>query len=100
MVTRSSPAAAFRGVSSAAIAQEASVAPATVYQAFGTKLKASDLGQGDRIIHRIEQADKKFDHYKPAEVLLREQTTLLPDLDEATLDNFEQLIIRINATLD
>ncbi len=69
-------------------------------QAFGTKLKASDLGQGDRIIHRIEQADKKFDHYKPAEVLLREQTTLLPDLDEATLDNFEQLIIRINATLD
>jgi hypothetical protein len=40
------------------------------------------------------------DHYKPAEVLLREQTTLLPDLDEATLDNFEQLIIRINATLD
>ena len=50
-------------------------------------------------MQRIEQADKKFDHYKPAEVLLRGQTTLLPILAEATLDNFEQLIVWINSTL-
>jgi predicted ATP-dependent endonuclease of OLD family len=68
--------------------------------AFGTKLKSGQLKQGgDRIVQRIEQTHKKFDHYKPAEVLLREQTTLLPILAEATLDNFEQLIVRINSTL-
>jgi predicted ATPase len=72
----------------------------TLYnRAFGTKLKPSQLGQGDRILHRIAQVNGKFDHYKPAEILLREQGTQLLGLDDLTIDKFEQLIIRINATL-
>ena len=73
----------------------------TLYnRAFNTQLMPSQLGQGDRIIHRIAQINSKFDHYKPAEVLLREKAALLPALDDITIDKFEQLISRINATLN
>lgn len=69
-------------------------------QPFGTRLKPGQLSHGDRITHRNEQAAQRFDHYKPAEVLLRNQSTLLSELDHVMVDNFEQLIIRINSTLD
>ncbi|WP_157521288.1 hypothetical protein [Mycobacterium sp. ACS4331] len=41
----------------------------------------------------------KFDHYRPAEQLLRDPA-VLDGLGEATLDNFEKLIQRINSTFD
>lgn len=67
-------------------------------KALGKRVKATSLGNGDRIIHRLEQLHGKFDHYKPAEALLR-NPTLLDGLSAETLDNFEKLIQRINATL-
>jgi predicted ATP-dependent endonuclease of OLD family len=40
-----------------------------------------------------------FDHYTPATYLLREQGTLLQDLDDATVDRAVQLFERLNALL-
>ncbi|MGV0675965.1 AAA family ATPase [Mycolicibacterium fortuitum] len=65
---------------------------------FGKRVKADSLPMGDRIIHRLEQLHGKFDHYKPAEALLR-NPALLDGLSDETLSNFEKLIQRINATL-
>ena len=67
-------------------------------KAFGKRVKAASLGNGDRIIHRLEQLHGKFDHYKPAEALLR-NPAILDGLSAETLGNFEKLIQRINATL-
>ncbi|MEP9415446.1 MULTISPECIES: AAA family ATPase [unclassified Gordonia (in: high G+C Gram-positive bacteria)] len=67
-------------------------------KAFGKRVKATNLGNGDRIIYRLEQLHGKFDHYKPAEALLR-NPALLDELSAETLENFEKLIQRINATL-
>jgi hypothetical protein len=41
----------------------------------------------------------KFDHYRPAAVLLRQQATLLPQIGQATINQAVQLIQRINALL-
>lgn len=65
---------------------------------FGKRVKADSLPKGDRIIHRLGQLHGKFDHYKPAEALLR-YPALLDGLSDETLNNFEKLIQRINATL-
>lgn len=67
-------------------------------KAFGKRAKSATLGSGSRIVHRLEQLHEKFDHYRPAETLLR-NPGLLDGLSAETLDNFERLIQRINATL-
>lgn len=66
--------------------------------AFGTSHTPDDLPPGDRIVERLSRLDKKkFDHYKPADRLLRD-SALLDALEQETLENFSRLIKRINQT--
>ncbi|WP_431947890.1 ATP-dependent nuclease [Actinacidiphila sp. bgisy167] len=66
-----------------------------------------DLNVRDpRIVRQIEAffkkngiANGKFNHYKPAAYLLREQATLLSKIDPATASRAEQLFSRLNALL-
>ena len=66
--------------------------------AFKRRSTTSSVARGDRIVKRISEklADKKYDHYKPAETLLRDQANLLPKLSQETLDRFASLFERIN----
>ncbi|MCL2541319.1 MAG: AAA family ATPase [Nocardioidaceae bacterium] len=66
-------------------------------KAFGTSFTAVDLGHGDRIVKRLTDAHGAFDHYKPADVLLR-NPDLLDTLNDASLARFEKLFERINST--
>ena len=70
-------------------------------EAFGKTLKTSDLSGSDPLVRRIarkEQVDR-FDHGKPAEVLLRHRDKFLPTLSDVTLKNFESIFSIINKTL-
>lgn len=67
-------------------------------EAFGKKHKVGDLpDHPDRLVLRLEALDDKFDHWRPAEVLLRDPTKV-EKLSQTTLGNFEALAKRINAT--
>lgn len=68
--------------------------------AFKRRSTTSSVARGDRIVKRISEklADKKYDHYKPAETLLRDQANLLPKLSQETLDRFASLFERINSS--
>lgn len=66
-------------------------------KSFGTSIVASDLGHGDRIIKRLSGVHGPFDHYKPADALLR-NPGLLDSLTEESLARFEKLFERINGT--
>ncbi|RWX19773.1 hypothetical protein EHI42_03185 [Rhizobium hidalgonense] len=69
--------------------------------AFGAKVKKSDLKGADPIVVQIARhaGDKRFDHNKPADNLLRNKDKLLKGLSETSLANFERLFVRINDTL-
>ena len=41
----------------------------------------------------------RFNHYKPAAVLLREQAELAPKIDQDTIDRAGQLFARLNSLL-
>jgi hypothetical protein len=70
-------------------------------------LTLADLPKGNpRIVRRLEQyfrdnniASGEFSHYLPAAYFLREQATLLPRLDSATLERVEMLFLRVNKLL-
>ncbi|GAA2469089.1 ATP-dependent nuclease [Terrabacter carboxydivorans] len=66
-------------------------------RAFASSFTASELSYGDRLIKRLTDAYGAFDHYKPADALLR-NPELLDGLSEESLANFEKLIERINGT--
>ncbi|MFK3776907.1 ATP-dependent nuclease [Agrobacterium sp. NPDC089420] len=70
--------------------------------AFGKKLKKSELKGSDPIVVQVARAigEKRFDHNKPADHLMRNKDKLLGKLSETTLANFEKLFSRINETLD
>jgi hypothetical protein len=70
-------------------------------KAFGKTLKARDLKGNDPIVRRIarHEAVERFDHGRPADVLLRERDAILSKLSEETLARFEELFKRINSTL-
>lgn len=69
--------------------------------AFAAKLKAVELKGTDPIVARIARHLKveRFDHGRPADILLRKRDTILSTLSATTLDRFEELFKRINATL-
>jgi AAA domain, putative AbiEii toxin, Type IV TA system len=69
-------------------------------KAFNRRLTAKGLPPGDRVIDRLARKtnEASFDHGQPADVLLRERDTILPDLSAETLDRFEALLKRLNAT--
>jgi energy-coupling factor transporter ATP-binding protein EcfA2 len=70
-------------------------------QAFATTFTISDLDGTDPIVKRLARLlyVDRFDHGKPATVLLRAYVDILPALSEATLQRFEDLFQRINDTL-
>ncbi|MGI9304648.1 MAG: AAA family ATPase, partial [Gammaproteobacteria bacterium] len=70
-------------------------------KAFGKAIKAKDLKGNDPIVARIARFEgvKRFDHGRPADVLLRERDSVLPKLSDKTLTRFEKLFERINGTL-
>ncbi|MGY5806569.1 ATP-dependent nuclease [Rhizobium sp. LEGMi198b] len=69
--------------------------------AFGRKVKKSELMGSDPIVVQLarQAGEKRFDHNKPADYLLRNKDKLLATLSEGTLANFERLFARINETL-
>jgi len=74
----------------------------TLYnQAFRSSLTEVDLTGTDPIVSRIARHLKqdRFDHGRPADILMRQRDSFLPSLCPATLDRFEALFKRINATL-
>jgi predicted ATP-dependent endonuclease of OLD family len=70
-------------------------------KAFGKTIKAKDLKSNGPIVERIARHEgvDRFDHGKPADVLLREREAVLGKLSEETLKRFEALFERINKTL-
>ncbi|MDP9890517.1 AAA family ATPase [Pseudarthrobacter enclensis] len=67
-------------------------------EAFGTSHKVGGLAKHpDRLILRLEALDGKFDHWRPAEILLRNPAKV-EKLSQTTLSNFENLARRINKT--
>ncbi|QFX83006.1 ATP-dependent nuclease [Streptomyces sp. SYP-A7193] len=71
-----------------------------------TPITIAELNAKDpRVIRQIEAVFKKrkiaarFNHYKPAAVLLREQAELGPDVDSATIARADQLFTRLNSLL-
>lgn len=67
--------------------------------AFDKSIRAEALpNHPERILKRLEElGEPKFDHWRPAAVLLRDPSRV-ERLSEATLANFEALAKRINAT--
>lgn len=69
-------------------------------EAFSKKHKVGDLADHpDRILLRLEALDGKFDHWRPAEVLLRNPGKV-EKLSPTTLGNFEAIARAINVTHD
>lgn len=70
-------------------------------EAFGTKYREADLNGTDPIVRRLARAQgvDRYDHGRPAEVLLRKTKTVLGKLSKDSLDRFEKLFERINETL-
>ena len=70
-------------------------------KAFGKTLQAKDLKGHDPIVSRIARHEgvDRYDHGRPADVLLREREVVLSTLSENTLNRFENLFQRINKTL-
>lgn len=70
-------------------------------RAFGKSLKTGDLQGNDAIVTRIARYEgiSRFDHGRPADVLLRERDIFLSTLSEETLKRFEDLFQRINNTI-
>ncbi|MFR9753923.1 ATP-dependent nuclease [Nocardia sp. 004] len=70
-------------------------------------ISPADLNPHDpRIVRQIETyfrdnniANSKFDHYKPAAKLLREQNDLVPNISEDTLNKAEKLFDTLNSML-
>lgn len=69
---------------------------------FGKDVKVTDLIGTDQIVNKIARFEKidRFDHGKPADYFLRNKLNILSMLSPATLANFENLIIKINMTLE
>lgn len=70
-------------------------------KAFGKALKAKDLKGNDPMVARIARHEgvDRFDHGRPADVLLRDREVVLTTLSDDTLKRFEDLFERINKIL-
>jgi energy-coupling factor transporter ATP-binding protein EcfA2 len=73
----------------------------TLYnEAFGAALRSVDLKGTDPIVSKIARSVgiERFDHGRPADVFLRKRDAVLKALSAATLDRFEELFKKLNAT--
>ena len=70
--------------------------------AFGRSWKPQDLQGTDPIVARVAHKEgiDRFDHGRPADVMLRDRDKVLATLSEQTLKRFERLFEHINKTLD
>ena len=70
-------------------------------KAFDKKYKASDISGGGPIVRRIARKENivRFDHFKPADVLLRQRDKVLPNLSVGSMKNFQAIFSHINETL-
>ncbi len=70
-------------------------------KAFNASLSEQKLVGNDPIVSRIARhlGVERFDHGKPADVLLRDRDSFLKTISEKTFARFEQLFERINKTL-
>ncbi|HXH21152.1 MAG TPA: AAA family ATPase [Dehalococcoidia bacterium] len=70
-------------------------------KAFGGSVSEADLAGTDPVVNRLarHQGVERFDHGRPADVLLRRRDELLPQLSPETFERFERLFQSINATL-
>lgn len=70
-------------------------------KAFGASIKSSDLTGSDPIVSRIARfvGVERFDHGRPADVLLRDRDAFLSSVSADTLNRFEELFKKINSTL-
>lgn len=70
-------------------------------KAFGKAIKGTDLQGNEPIVARIARHEgvSRYDHGRPADVMLRERDAVLAKLSDATLKRFEALFERINTTL-
>ena len=70
-------------------------------RAFKKNIASAQLKGTDQLVSRIARHEQleRFDHGRPADVLLRHRDELLPGLSEDTLRRFEKLFERLNATL-
>jgi hypothetical protein len=70
-------------------------------KAFGKDLKPKDITGADPIVVRIARHEgiERFDHGRPADVLLREREGITAMLSDETLKRFETLFARINSTI-
>jgi len=71
-------------------------------RAFGTNHKVADLTGTDPIVSQIARIEgiERFDHGKPADLILRDRLSILPTLSKHTLENFEALFKAVNQTLE
>jgi energy-coupling factor transporter ATP-binding protein EcfA2 len=71
-------------------------------RAFGKTFTTADFTGSDPIVSRCARllAVDRYDHGKPATVLLRNHPDILPRLSQETLRRFEILFERVNATFD
>jgi OLD-like protein len=69
-------------------------------KAFGASLDVSVVTGNDSIVSQIARHEgvERFNHNKPAEVLLRDRS-VLGTFSAETLENFEKLIQRLNTTI-
>lgn len=72
-----------------------------VNAAFGWTIDGSALSGTDSIVRQIarDRGLERFDHGKPADLLLRRRESILPALSAETLNRFEALFKRVNRTL-
>jgi hypothetical protein len=70
-------------------------------KAFGKSITKKDLKGSDAIVARIARHEgvDRYNHGRPADVLLRERDAVLSKLSDETLRRFEDLFERINKTL-
>lgn len=69
--------------------------------AFGAAISEGDLCGNDPIVRRIARhcGKDRLDHGRPADYFLRSRDEILPSLSVETLDNFERLFTKTNATM-
>jgi predicted ATP-dependent endonuclease of OLD family len=69
--------------------------------AFAASIKTSELVGTDPIVSRIARfiGVERFDHGRPAEVFLRKRDSIIQSLSSPTVDRFEEVFKRVNATL-
>ncbi|MGW2557565.1 hypothetical protein [Streptomyces sp. NPDC001635] len=64
------------------------------------ELARAQLNGGGRIIKQVEAVHGgRFDHYQPANHLMRSPGTLVDQIDDDTRSRFEALFKRLNALL-